>query len=141
MARVLGREILRAPTYFTVYPSSRPNTDTTFVNFVQVPESLVAGLGAGQGVGRVLVSRGLAGDLARPYFCTDCGHGSGSVGGLIEHVQVLLLLHWPLSPRPTSTASTPTPAPSRPPTPSPTIAALAVRLFLLISLFYRLCTV
>ena len=53
---------------------------------VEVPRSLVAGLGADTGDSRVLVSRALTADLARPYFCLECAQGFLGLGDLAEHV-------------------------------------------------------
>ena len=54
---------------------------------VQVPAPLVAGLGVGQGQSKVLVSKALAVDLPRPYFCLECDQSFGSLGSLADHLQ------------------------------------------------------
>ena len=54
---------------------------------VQVPSSLVTGLGAGRGATRLLLSRALAQELPRPYFCLECDATFSVLGGLADHVQ------------------------------------------------------
>lgn len=53
---------------------------------VEVPRSLVAGLGADTGQFRVLVSKALTADLAHPYFCLECAQGFLGLGDLAEHI-------------------------------------------------------
>ena len=54
---------------------------------VQVPAPLVAGIGVGRGQTKVLVSKALAVDLPRPYFCLECDQSFGSLSSLADHLQ------------------------------------------------------
>ena len=54
---------------------------------VQVPAHLLVGLGVGQRQAKVLVSKALAVDLPRPFFCSECDQSFGALGSLAEHLQ------------------------------------------------------
>ena len=54
---------------------------------VQIPTSLLVGLGVGQGETKVLISKALAVDLPRPFFCLECDQSFAALGTLADHVQ------------------------------------------------------